>query len=210
MQCADFHGSLAVRLRLCIGPEQHGISHGFFESKAAQVISQFAPGVWTGPHARQHGIEDFRLQLRTEIGHGAVKITIRKDGNLSQAKEDHGNGIAIIRLYLIKPIITLAFTRPFRKWENTIAILQPGPITAEKIERYKKFNGDLDSWVRSQLKDKDETLSGPDWTLIDKAIQRLKIEKKGYASNEYRTETERVLAKTFDGPETVQLAKAMV
>ena len=83
-------------------------------------------------------------------------------------------------------------------------------ISKEQLERYKKYDGDLDKWVASQKRGMDETLSGNDWTVIDKVIQRLKLQKSGFASNDYREETERVLLKTFGAPETIQLAREMV
>ncbi len=83
-------------------------------------------------------------------------------------------------------------------------------ISKEQLERYKKYDGDQDKWVASQKRGMDETLSGNDWTVIDKVIQRLKLQKTGFASNDYREETERVLLKTFGVPETIQLARTMV
>jgi hypothetical protein len=83
-------------------------------------------------------------------------------------------------------------------------------INKEQLERYKKYEGDLDKWVASQKRGMDETLSGNDWTLIDKAIQRLKLQKSGFASTDYRQETERVLLKTFESPEIIQIARSMI
>jgi hypothetical protein len=83
-------------------------------------------------------------------------------------------------------------------------------ITKEKMERYRKFAGDLDNWVRSQKRDADEVLNGAEWSIIDKAMQRLKLQKSGFASKEYRDETERVLSKTFADAEAIQIAREMV
>jgi hypothetical protein len=83
-------------------------------------------------------------------------------------------------------------------------------INKAQLERYQKFAGDLDKWVASQKKGMDETLTGADWTQIDKAIQRLKLQKSGFASNDYREETERVLLKTFGDAETIALAREKI
>jgi hypothetical protein len=83
-------------------------------------------------------------------------------------------------------------------------------INREQLDRYGKFAGDLDKWIASQKKGMDEALSGNDWTLIDKVIQRLKLQKSGFASNDYREETERVLLKTFGDAEIIKAARAMV
>lgn len=82
-------------------------------------------------------------------------------------------------------------------------------INKEQLERYGKFDGDVDKWVASQKRGVDETLNGNDWTLIDKVVQRLKLQKSGFASNDYREETERVLKKTFGDAELIKLARDM-
>ena len=83
-------------------------------------------------------------------------------------------------------------------------------ISKEKLERYQKYNGDLDLWVKSQKDGMDELLNGTEWTLIDKIIQRLKIEKGGNASMDYRGETVRVLNKNFENEEVILFAKTMI
>ncbi|MDB5047568.1 MAG: hypothetical protein JWO30_639 [Fibrobacteres bacterium] len=82
-------------------------------------------------------------------------------------------------------------------------------ITKEKLERYKKFKGDVDKWVFSQKDGADEVMNGADWSEIDKLMQRLKIEKNGFASQDYRTETERVMKKTVESGEAIKMAKEM-
>ncbi|HKP95626.1 MAG TPA: hypothetical protein VJ385_07705 [Fibrobacteria bacterium] len=82
-------------------------------------------------------------------------------------------------------------------------------ITKEKLQRYRKFKGDVDKWAASQKDGPDEVLTGADWTEIDKLAQRLKIEKNGFASRDYRAETERILKKTVEGAETLSLFKQL-
>lgn len=77
------------------------------------------------------------------------------------------------------------------------------------MQRYKEFNGDLDDWVKSQRDGLDATLTGDEWTQIDKLVQRLKIQRNGNASYDYKMETERLLKKILEGPEVIQIAKAM-
>lgn len=83
-------------------------------------------------------------------------------------------------------------------------------INKDQIERYIKYSGDLDKWVRSQKGGMDETLSGSDWNLIEKAVQRLRLEKSMSASHDYKAETERVLNKTFENAEVIRMAREMV
>jgi hypothetical protein len=76
--------------------------------------------------------------------------------------------------------------------------------------RYKEFNGDLDDWVKSQKGGLDQALTGEEWTQIDKVVQRLRIQKGGNASSDYRTETERLLKKVLVEDEVIRIARSMV
>lgn len=82
-------------------------------------------------------------------------------------------------------------------------------ITKLQIQRYQKFNGDLDDWVRSQKEGLDGTLTGDEWVQIDKVVQRLKIQRNGTASLDFKNETERLLKKIFENPEAIQIARGM-
>lgn len=82
-------------------------------------------------------------------------------------------------------------------------------ITKAQLQRYKEYNGDLDDWVRSQKDGLDTTLTGDEWVQIDKLIQRLKIQRNGTASSDYRTETERLLKKMLESPDLIQMARGL-
>lgn len=84
------------------------------------------------------------------------------------------------------------------------------PISKAQMEKYREFNGDVDDWVRSQKNGLDGVLSGTEWDVIDKLVQRLKIQKNGNASSDYKTETERVLKKTLESDEVIRIARDMV
>ena len=83
-------------------------------------------------------------------------------------------------------------------------------ITKEQLERFNAFKGDMDKWVLSQRDGRDDVLNGSDWTLIDKLVQRLKLEKSGFATMEYRGETERLLNKSLENAEAKKFAQGMV
>lgn len=82
-------------------------------------------------------------------------------------------------------------------------------ISKAKLQRYKEFNGELEDWVRSQKDGLDSTLTGDEWLQIDKVVQRLKIQRNGTASLDYRNETDRLLKKIFENPEAILFAKGM-
>jgi len=82
-------------------------------------------------------------------------------------------------------------------------------ITKEQFERYQKYDGDVEKWVASQKRSRDEVLTGADWSVIEKAIQRLQTQKKGFASHDYRDETERILLRTFGDAALIDAVRTM-
>ena len=77
------------------------------------------------------------------------------------------------------------------------------------MQKYKEFNGDIDGWVNSQKNGLDDTLTGDEWNQIEKIVQRLKIQRNGNASSDYKNETERLLVKVLENTEVIQIAKSM-
>lgn len=77
------------------------------------------------------------------------------------------------------------------------------------MQKYKEFNGEVDGWVSSQKNGLDETLTGDEWNQIEKIVQRLKIQRNGNASSDYKNETERLLKINMENIEVIQIAKSM-
>jgi len=67
----------------------------------------------------------------------------------------------------------------------------------------------MNEWVRSQKNGLDEILNGTEWTGIDKLVQRLRIQKNGNASLDYKNETERLLKKNMQDEEVIQIARGL-
>lgn len=82
-------------------------------------------------------------------------------------------------------------------------------ITKEQLERFNAFKGDMDKWALSQRDGRDTVLTGAEWTTIDKLVQRLKLEKNGFATPDYRGETERLMNKTLENAEAKKFALTM-
>ena len=75
------------------------------------------------------------------------------------------------------------------------------------MQRYMKYSGNLENWIKSQTQGLDETLSGEEWNQIDKVIQRLRLQVNGNASLDYRNETERVMKRLFESEEVIKMAR---
>lgn len=83
-------------------------------------------------------------------------------------------------------------------------------ITKAKMQKFTEFYGDIDNWVKSQANGLDGTLTGDEWNQIDKVIQRLRLQRGPNASIDYKNETERVMKRSFENEEVMQMARNMV
>ena len=68
----------------------------------------------------------------------------------------------------------------------------------------------MDKWVLSQRDGRDNVLTGAEWSTIDKLVQRLKLEKNGFATPDYRGETQRLMNKSLENAEAKKFALSMV
>jgi hypothetical protein len=61
-------------------------------------------------------------------------------------------------------------------------------INQDKINIYRRYNGDIDSWARSGSKKEKITITNDDWYTIDSLVQDLSLSKKGLTSSNYDQE----------------------
>ena len=79
-------------------------------------------------------------------------------------------------------------------------------ITAEKLEIYRKFQGDDDGWVRMGCPGRG-VIGGADWAEIRNLLQELALLKNGLASTDY---AERIRRKLSDVTSDADTAKALL
>jgi hypothetical protein len=71
-------------------------------------------------------------------------------------------------------------------------------ITKEKLDIYKRYQGDLDGWVRTSNPN-ERTITEADWSEIDLLIHQLTVLKNGLVSDEYAARIKEALkSKTED------------
>jgi hypothetical protein len=58
-------------------------------------------------------------------------------------------------------------------------------INENKLKIFEKYDGDIDSWVRSGSKKEKSIMTDGDWYNIDAFIQDLSLVKKGLTSFEF-------------------------
>lgn len=69
-------------------------------------------------------------------------------------------------------------------------------ITKNKIKTYIKLDGDIDMYLRLNVK--HQNLSDEEWNLISRLYTRLIISKSNKCSKEFADETKKELTENFD------------
>jgi len=82
-------------------------------------------------------------------------------------------------------------------------------ITQEKIDVYRYYNGDSDSWARSGTKKQKQIVNDADWYLIDSLIQDFMLEKAGISSKEYIVKFHEKLKESCDKQLTIDELKKL-
>lgn len=77
-------------------------------------------------------------------------------------------------------------------------------ITINKIEIYKRFNGDVDGWARIGSSEEKSMMNDDDWFLIEGFIQDISLVKKCIASDTFMKSVNERLKKNCDNDATIQ------
>ena len=76
-------------------------------------------------------------------------------------------------------------------------------ITLEKVQIFFKYNGDIDSWVRSGSRKEKLIMADNDWYVIGGLLQDLFLIKKGLTSESFNLALNSKLLEICDGKETI-------
>jgi hypothetical protein len=82
-------------------------------------------------------------------------------------------------------------------------------LTNEKLKRYQRFNGDIDLWIRTTKKLKDQDMTTDDWHLIEGLLQDLTLVGTVPTSEEFKSNLERRMAEHCDHEETVAALRCL-
>lgn len=74
-------------------------------------------------------------------------------------------------------------------------------ITSEKLDIYKRFDGDIDGFARGGSKKDCAKISDQEWTQIDRMVSALKIINEGLASESFKEEKNKELEALAPDPE---------
>lgn len=66
-------------------------------------------------------------------------------------------------------------------------------LTLDKIEMYRRFDGDIDGFARSRVDD-SSGITDEDWHVIDELLQALFLVQSGQATPEFAASVERRLS----------------
>ncbi len=77
-------------------------------------------------------------------------------------------------------------------------------ITQEKLNIYKKYSGNMESWDRFGKKKDKRIMPYKEWEMIDELIQNLELVEKGLASVDFKLQTLKKLSQACDSEKTQQ------
>lgn len=83
-------------------------------------------------------------------------------------------------------------------------------ITIDKINVYKRFNGDVDGWARIRTDKENSIMNDNDWFLIDSLIQDITLVNKCLASDSVMKSINERLKDYCDTDETIQAIRELV
>lgn len=82
-------------------------------------------------------------------------------------------------------------------------------ITIEKINIYKKYDGDIDMWIRLNSK-LESFMEEKDWYEIDSLLQGLRLIKTGQVSERYGEELNKNLNKSVKESRVIDILRDLV
>jgi len=82
-------------------------------------------------------------------------------------------------------------------------------ITKNKIEIFKRFNGDIDGWARIGTSEEKSMMNDEDWFLIEGFIQDISLAKKCLASDTFIKSVNERLKENCDNDSTIQAIKEL-
>ncbi len=83
-------------------------------------------------------------------------------------------------------------------------------ITKEKLDTYKRYDGDIDAWARKGSRKEHALMEDQDWYLIDGLIQDLGLIEKKMASESFCEIVNTKLTSVCDSEETIRSLKKIV
>ena len=82
-------------------------------------------------------------------------------------------------------------------------------ITLEKLKIYKKYDGDIDRWVRSHRED-ERVITDADWFLIDSLIQDTVLIENSTVSADFTLVLNKKLVQNLEGEESIGFFRSII
>lgn len=81
-------------------------------------------------------------------------------------------------------------------------------VTIEKFAVYKKYGGDIDSWVRHNIKNNLDIIDEDDWYLISRLMTDLVLIENNLMSDNFRDKTIQFIQDNTESEEVIDLLRA--
>lgn len=83
-------------------------------------------------------------------------------------------------------------------------------LTKEKLNIYRKYSGDIDSWARFGKKNELELINDDEWKLIDDLVQSLELIKNKATSEKFKIQTLEKLLEVCEDEKTQKELKSLI
>ena len=83
-------------------------------------------------------------------------------------------------------------------------------LTVEKLNIFEKFDGDIDGWALSSIRDDKPNMTDDDWYVINDLVMGLSVVANGFASPAFSQEVESKLLTSTTDEATRDLLRALV
>ncbi|WP_139924828.1 hypothetical protein [Hymenobacter sp. DG01] len=80
-------------------------------------------------------------------------------------------------------------------------------VTLEKLAIYRKYNGDIDSWVRCNIKSDTNIMDDADWYLISRLLSDLVLVENNLASDDLKNKAIQFIQHNTESEVVIELLK---
>jgi hypothetical protein len=85
-----------------------------------------------------------------------------------------------------------------------------GVITREKIEIFRRYDGDIDGWARVGDAREREAMADSDWADIEELLHRLWLQQHQSVSEDFVAQTQKLIAKRVRDESAVEALRRLI
>lgn len=82
-------------------------------------------------------------------------------------------------------------------------------LTIEKLEIFRKYNGDIDTWARSASVKEKRIISDDDWYMIESFLEDITMTQRGLVSIEFSSDLNRRMQDNCENKDVITLLESL-